>query len=110
MKHIRLFVYSAILLSPISVLAEGVIQNPLQSNSLLELLSAVVHGVTRIGAIALVFALVWTGFQFVVAQGNEEKIRGARTMFLWTVVGGAILLGAELIANIITSTAGSLAP
>lgn len=88
----------------------GIIKNPLNSGDLIQLLGKLLSGVVRIGMIFLTLAFVWTGFQFVVAQGNEEKLSKARTTLLWTVIGAAIILGAQLIASIIAATAASIAP
>jgi hypothetical protein len=52
---------------------------------------------------------VYVGFQFVAAQGNEEKLRTARNALIWTIIGGAVLLGAEVIMRVIQATANSLA-
>ena len=52
-------------------------------------------------AIALaVFMLILSGLQFVLAQGNEEKIKKARNTFKWTVIGIAVVVGARLIVII----------
>jgi len=88
----------------------GILNNPIASESIVELLTAFVRGVVRIAAIFLVLAFVWVGFKFTAAQGNTEKLSEARTLFLWTVVGAAILLGAELIAGVVESTVQSISP
>jgi hypothetical protein len=66
------------------------------------------QAVVQIGVIALVLALVYTGFLFASAQGNEEKIKTARHALFWVVIGGLILLGAETIALIVDATAKAL--
>lgn len=84
------------------------IANPLKYDTLDALLSAVLKAAIQIGSIVLTLALVWVGFKFVAARGNEEKIRSARTALMWTVIGGLILLGATAIQSVITSTVGSI--
>lgn len=90
--------------------ARGLFDNPLQSGSLIELFGKILQAVVRIAAVLLIFAFVWVGFQFAAAQGNTEKLSKARMALLWTVVGAAIILGAEGIAMIIGATAATLAP
>jgi hypothetical protein len=90
--------------------ANGILNNPIESDSLIELLTTFVRGVVRIAAIFLVLAFVWVGFKFTAAQGNTEKLSEARMLFLWTVVGAAILLGAELIAGVVASTVQTISP
>ena len=71
------------------------------------MLAAILEAVVRLGGIILVIAIVYVGFKFVVAQGNEEKIKEARGALVWTVIGGLILLGAQAISLVIQETAAS---
>lgn len=87
---------------------DQVLVNPLRAGSIPELLAIVLQGLVQIGSIILVLMLVWVGFQFVVAQGNEEKIRSAREGLMWTVIGGLVLLGAQAIATLIQATVNAL--
>lgn len=82
--------------------------NPLKVDSLPEFLRAILRGVVQIGAIFLTFMVVYVGFLFVAARGNEEKIRSAREALVWTVIGGLILLGAEAISLVIENTVKTL--
>lgn len=83
--------------------------NPLKDiNSFEDLLAAIMQAVVQLGAIVLVIAIVYVGFKFVVAQGNEEKLQEARSALVWTVIGGLILLGAQAISLVIQETAGAL--
>ena len=89
--------------------ATGGLINPLNNiDSLEDFMLAILHGVVRLGSIILVLALVYTGFLFVVAQGNQEKISSARSALMWTVIGGLILLGAEAIGLVISATVKTL--
>ena len=93
-----------------NVFEQGAFVNPLQSDSLMELLVGIVRAVVYVGSVALILALIWAGFLFVRAQGNPGELQKARQTLLWTVLGGAILLGAEGIARLVEATAGNLAP
>lgn len=84
------------------------LDNPLRTDSLEGLLVIVLKAVVQIGTILLVLALVWVGFLFVMAQGSEEKIREARSAFVWTVIGGMLLLGATAISEVIKATVQTL--
>ncbi|HUY62758.1 MAG TPA: hypothetical protein VMV50_03150 [Candidatus Paceibacterota bacterium] len=64
--------------------------------------------VIRIGAVVVVVMLVYVGFLFVTAQGNESKLSRAKQALLWTIVGALILLGAEAIAQGIQATVQAL--
>lgn len=79
--------------------------NPLGSiDSLPKLLDAILGAVIQLGAIFLVLMLVFVGFKFVMAQGNEEELRSARTALMWTIIGGLLLLGAQAISLVIQDT------
>lgn len=83
--------------------------NPLKGVcSFEEFLSAILAGVVQIGTIILIMMLVYVGFLFVAARGNAEKIQGARSALVWTVIGGLILLGATSIQLVIQGTVNSL--
>ena len=87
----------------------GGLTNPLNSiDSLPQLLDVVLKAIVQIGTIVLTLALVYVGFLFVVAQGNEEKISNAKSALLWTVIGGLVLLGASAIGAVIGSTVDKL--
>jgi hypothetical protein len=83
--------------------------NPLRGiDTFEELLARILEAVVRIGAIFLTAAIIWVGFLFVAARGNEEKLKNARKALMYAVIGGLILLGAQAIASVIQSTVGSL--
>ncbi|KND47228.1 MAG: hypothetical protein AB199_02245 [Parcubacteria bacterium C7867-004] len=83
--------------------------NPLNNiDSLPDFLNAILNAVVDIGSIILVLALVYTGFLFVAAQGNQEKLSSARNALIWTVVGGLVLLGAKAIGLVIEATVKTL--
>ncbi len=86
----------------------GTLVNPLNAKTIQELLAIVLKGIVQIGSIIIVLALVWVGFLFVFAQGNEEKVKSARAALMWTVVGGLVLLGAQGIAMVLQSTVDAL--
>lgn len=90
--------------------------NPLNSgnctpngNCLMSFLQSILSFIVRIGAIIVVLMLVFVGYKFVAAQGNESELREAKSMLLWTVIGALILLGAQAIALGIQATVNALA-
>ena len=52
----------------------------------------------------LVLAVVYTGFLFVTAQGNEKSLGDAKKALVWTLAGAVIVLGAKVIAEMIRGT------
>ncbi len=75
-----------------------------------DFLLAVVDMVFLIGMPIIVIFLIYSGFLFVTAGDNEAQTTKAKHVFLWTMLGAAILMGAKVIAAAIESTVLSLAP
>lgn len=87
------------------------IQNPLacdNCDSIAGLLFAVAKEVAKIGFYVVVIFIIYSGFLFVKARGNEKELEVAKKAFLYTVVGGAILLGATILATVIEGTVNEL--
>jgi hypothetical protein len=89
---------------------DGTLTNPLKFKSLDDLLTGLLAAAINLGAIVLTLALIYTGFRFVAARGNEEKIREARTALMYTIIGGLIILGATAIKEVLQSTISSVTP
>lgn len=84
------------------------LHNPLAAKSFSDFIDKLIALLIDVGYVVVVLALVYCGFLFVAAQGKEEKLREARAALLWTVIGGLILLGANVIRDVIQSTAEAL--
>ena len=78
--------------------------NPLKSQSILELLTALLNVIVQVGIPLIALAIVYAGFLFVKAQGNESELSEAKKTLYWTVIGAAIVLGALVISQVIQAT------
>jgi len=97
------FIVLLVTLIPVVSLAQ--IQNPLAGvNDVGSFVSTLLGFVFRIGSILSVLFLIYSGYLFVVARGNPGELTKAKDTFKWTIIGIAILLGADVIANIIIGT------
>jgi len=93
---------------PLLISAEN-IKNPLGStNSLFGFLDKIIDALLQLGAVVAAVAVIYAGFMFVTAQGDEGKIKTAKATLLYTVIGLAILLGARVIASVIENTIRSV--
>ena len=52
----------------------------------------------------IVFFIIYAGFLYVTAQGNPEKIKKAHNALLYALIGGLLILGANVLLIIITNT------
>jgi Type IV secretion system pilin len=84
--------------------SESFIKNPLKANDINELMVTIVDVAVKLGIVIAFLALIWVGFQFVVAQGDPGKISDAKTHFFYVIIGIAVLLGAKVIVEIIKGT------
>ncbi len=74
-----------------------------------ELLLALVDLVFLIGIPIIVVFIIYSGFLFVTGGDNEQQVKKARFVFMWTMIGALVLLGAKAIALAIKNTVLSLA-
>ena len=110
-KISALFISSFIFVVPAIIFAQSVptIQNPLGSSNtdVTVLLQRIMDLVTKVGAVIVVFFVIYSGYKFVAARGNEGEVTKAKEMFYFTVIGAAILLGAGVIAKVVVGTVES---
>lgn len=108
-----------LLLVPVFVLAGGppnsgyniLIPNPLigGTNNLYSFISLVINNVLMpLGGVVVVIYIIYSGFLFVTARGNETKLATAKRAFMYAVIGTAILLGAWAISLAIKATIGQI--
>ncbi|MAJ97384.1 MAG: hypothetical protein CMI56_02095 [Parcubacteria group bacterium] len=95
----------ALLTVPGIVFAQS-FSNPLRSelSSISKFTEAFVQVVVYLLFPLAVVSIVYSGFLFVAAQGNSDGLKKAKTNFLWTVIGVALLLGALALATLIKNT------
>ena len=82
--------------------------NPLKYEKIDQVVIALLGVVSYLGFFIAIFFVIYSGFLFVTAQGNEEKITEARNNFKWTIIGVAILLGAQALAYIVEATVNQI--
>lgn len=85
------------------------LKNPIKVNSITDFIKTILDFVLKIGVPIVAFFIIYSGFQFVVARGNAEKLESAKRMFIYTLIGAAILMGAWVIAQIIGETISQIA-
>ncbi len=86
------------------------VQNPLKgANDLMSFIRAVLNNIIMpIAAVGVVFWIIWSGFQYLLAQGNPAKITAANKQLLWSLIGAGILLGAAGISAVVERTVKEL--
>lgn len=85
------------------------VSNPLGgTTSVCGLLKNLFNGAVAILIPVAVLFIIWSGFQFVLAQGNSKQLQKARKNFMFTVIGIAVFLGAWLLADVIAATVNAI--
>lgn len=96
--------------APVLVYGDGddtgaaTLENPIKHNTIQDFIKAVLEQVAIIGSMVVVFFMIYSGFLFVSARGNEEKLTKAKWAFFGAVVGGILVIGAWAIAVMIKGT------
>ena len=86
----------------------GKICNPIKEKTIQGFIRTVLEGVLKIGIPIVALAVIYSGFLFVAARGNSEKLTKAKDALLYTLIGAAILLGSWAIAKLISDTVLSI--
>jgi len=83
-------------------------ENPLKYGSITELFAAILN-VVLVFAIPLVaFFIIYAGFLYVTARGNETTITQAHKALLYAVIGGVLILGANVLITVIQNTVDAI--
>ncbi len=90
--------------SPDDCVTSGILCNPIDADSVQVFLRTLLVGAIKIGIPVIALAIIYSGFLFVSARGNEAKLKTAKDALMYTCIGAAILLGAWALAQIINET------
>ena len=82
------------------------LKNPLDPkfDSVGKLIQGAVDIFAYLVIIFAVLAIIWTGFEFIIAQGSVTKMKDLKDRLLYIVIGVAIVIGARLIVSIVINT------
>ena len=71
-------------------------------------IAAAMTAMVKIAVPIITVFIVYSGFLFVTAQGNQAKLETAKRNFLYSILGALLILGAWVLAQIIGSTVTEL--
>lgn len=113
-KHLLFAAFTSLLLfflSTAPLFAQG-LDNPLagRANNLLQLLELVLSAVIAISFPVVVLFIIYSGFLFITAQGNEQKLTEAKRYIIYTIIGALIVLGSYALSRAISATVCNIAP
>ena len=81
------------------------LQNPLVGvNTLPDFINHVMKGIVELLTPVIVIMFLWTGFLFVKAQGKAEDLVAAKKSLMFTIIGAALVLGANGLSLVLQAT------
>ena len=86
----------------------GQLCNPIGSEDLTTFVDKITATALKIGIPIAGLFIIWAGFKFVTARGDETAIKDAKKIFWYTIIGTAVLLAASLIATVLGDTVRQL--
>lgn len=113
LKHIRRIVIwlgLSYVLLPALAFAQGAggLQNPTNFPSIEKFIEGVLKAVVYLAIPVIALFMVYAGFKYVAARGNESKVSEAHKNFLYVVIGAILILGAWVFATLIGGTVSQL--
>jgi hypothetical protein len=83
-----------------------VLQNPLDSSisSIPDFFQAIIDILLVFAIPFIVFFIIYAGFLYVTARGNAETISKAHKALLYALIGGVLILGANVLLDVISGT------
>lgn len=79
-------------------------KNPLGIKSIAELVSTFLKVMVLVALPIISLYVVYSGYLFIAARGNPEKLGDAKANFLYVIIGSVFILGAWVFASIIGGT------
>lgn len=80
------------------------VQNPLVAKNITELFEAIIDIVLVFAIPIIVFFIIYAGFLYVTARGNEGTIQKAHMALLYALIGGLLILGARVLIEVVKGT------
>jgi len=85
------------------------LENPLNGISTIpDAINKILSVVIRIALPIIIIFFIWSGFTFITARGNPTEVTKAKNIFLYTVIGTLLILGAWVITNAIIGTVNAI--
>lgn len=81
--------------------------NPLKVDSVGGLIQNFVDIFSYLVILGAVLAIVWVGLQFILAQGNPERLSELKKWLFGIMIGVAVVIGARVIIDIVINTLAS---
>lgn len=100
---VAIAIFIIIIIGGMAVYAEDAkeLENPIKAKTFAILVKDLSGIVIKVGAPLVGIFIIYAGFLFVTAGGDEKKLETAKTTFYWTIIGAVVLLGSSVLASAI---------
>lgn len=85
----------------VNVSAAAELEIPIEKMSIAALLKMILGAILDLAIPIIVLAIVYVGFLFVKAQGNDGELTKAKEALTWVLIGTAVVIGSNAAYNII---------
>jgi len=82
--------------------------NPLSVSTIGDAVNLFLGVIIKIALPLIILFFIWSGLTFIFARGNPAEVAKAKQIFLYTVIGTLLILGAWVITNAIIGTINSI--
>ena len=95
---------------PVYAAETGGFTNPLKSeySTVSGFIAGALRAMVMVALPVLALFIVFSGFKFIAAQGNPQKLGEAKMNFVYVILGALLILGAWIIATLIGGTVSQL--
>ncbi len=86
------------------------VENPLGNDKkeIKDIVASILNVIMDIVLPIVIVMVIYSGFLYVMARGKPEAIETAHKTLTWTLIGAAILLGAQLISTVLIDTVSNI--
>lgn len=78
--------------------------NPLTTDSLETLILSIVDIAMNVGIVIATIMIIYAGFRLIWARGNATELEEAKKLFMYVIIGLAVLISAKAIVGIVKNT------
>ena len=100
--------FAALIPLGLPIFAHAALENPLKFPSIQAFIEGVLNAITIVALPVIAFFIVFAGFKFITAQGNETELNNAKKNIVAVLIGGSLILGAWVLSTLIGGTVTQL--
>jgi len=107
-KVLLLSIIYAIMSPGMAYAVSYVFTNPIKADSFDKVVLGFAKLLAQVGLPIAAIFIIWSGFLFITARGDDKKLTEAKNTFYWTILGTAVIVGAYAIATAVVNFAKQL--